>query len=420
MTARVREMLEHQHRLTRGLIVAVACAIRLAFVLWYPQLPLVADDGVYDQEGYHVAFSRGVLLSNDGPFCISKGPIYPLFLAAIYRSVGYSHTAARVAQALASGAVVFLIMWLAERVFGRRTAIVAGILAAIYPPFISYSGLLLTETVSVFLLLAFVSCVARGLDAPGVGWWLGAGVLGGLLVLHRPETLLVLIATAAAMWAWRFGWRRIGVMVATVALVMLPWVLRNYAVYHRWVLVGPQIGSTLWLSANWHAWHGDDPTYRAVIDAAGPNAVEQDRRLFREAGRSLSQHPGRYLRICLQRIPQFWLGGHSNTFAHLEHSVGAYLAQGAYLTASIKLLMLALNLLVIVLGFAGMRVAWKLGLADSRHLILLMIPIAVTALVHLVLFATLRYQVPIMPFLILFAAFAVCHLRGVARDLVPA
>ena len=403
-------------------VLGIACVIRLAFVLLYPQLPVVNDAAAYDQQGFSIAFSHGVLQGNDGPIPISKGPVYPIFLAVIYRIAGYHHTAARVVQALLSAWSVLLIYKLAQTVFPPGIALIASALAAIYPPFISYSGLLLTEIASVVLLLAFIHSVIKGVSGSAGRWWVAAGVWGGLLVLHREETLLLLVCIVAAVWWWRIGWSRLGLMLGTVALIVLPWVVRNHRVYQAWVLNPAQQGAQVWLStyaARWQEWHNEDPYYRSVVDVDGLNLVQQDRRLLREGLKQILEHPWVYLTMCLQRIPRFWVGGHSDTFVHLEQSLGSYVRQGKHLTASRKVAMLLYNLSLIAGGFAGMYLAWKLSIVDGRHLILLALPVITTAVVHFFLFAVLRYQVPIMPFVIIFAAYSIGHLRHQIRDLLP-
>jgi hypothetical protein len=66
-----------------------------------------------------------------------------------------------------------------------------------------------------------------------------------------------------------------------------------------------------------------------------------------------------------------------------------------------------------------MTLAWRVRAADPRHLALLIAPVGAVAVVHVLLFADLRYQIPIMPCMILFAACALWHVRSVVADLTP-
>ena len=227
----------------------------------------------------------------------------------------------------------------------------------------------------------------------------------------------VVAAVAAALWWWRVNRRQFGFFVLMVAMTILPWAVRNTLVFHQPVLMAPGAGMQLWLSMvdpqgrpEWDAAAPHMQEYQALV--AGADSLEADRRLRTEGMRRILADPPGYLRLCLKRIPAFWLGGHSNTFVGLEQSLTAYLAQGDVWRVSLKLLMLAFNLGLIVLGAAGAYLAWRLKTTDPRSLGLVALPVVIKAVTHVFLFAALRYQVPIMSFLILFAAFAVCCLLG--------
>lgn len=398
------------------LILGFALSLRLAFVLRVPQAPIVNDAAEYDQEAHVLAFG------NESGVQISKGPLYPMFLAALYRFFGHDQQAVRVVQALISSLSVLLIYAIGRAVFHERVGVIASALAAIYPPFISYSGWLLTETLSVFLLLALVYALIRAIHySPRAARWMVAGVLGGLLALNREEMLVVVGLLALALWRLRISRRLLVAFVLAALATMLPWTVRNYVVFHELILVAPGGGAGLWISsyeAEWLEWHPENPHYQSLV--AGLSPIEADRKLRREGIKNILSHPRVYLKLCLKRIPRFWLGGHSNTFVHLERSLGTYLAQRDYLKASIKLAMLAFNLGLIALGFAGVYLAWRLGVADPRHLTVMALPVLAKAGIHVFLFADLRYQVPIMSLLILFAAFTIWHVRRVVADLVPA
>lgn len=404
----------------RALLIAlgVAAALRVGFVLGYPQPALVDDAAAYDHEGWHLA-SGGQGCTD--PLELAKGPIYPIVLAAVYRAAGHSHAAVRVAQAAIGVVSVWLIFLIGQRVFGPRVGLAAAALAAIYPPFISYTGWLLTETISIALLLAVIYALLVGLESPSWRPWVAAGAAAGVLILHREEFLAVIGACALALAALRAPWRRLALLAAVIGVVMAPWVVRNFRHYGEFVLVSPGSGHQLWLSTRSNdtlEWQPDDPEYQRLI--GGLSLLESDRATRRAAIARVLRDPPGYAVICLRRIPRFWIGGHSNTVVGLEASVGEYARRGEHGKVAIKLAMLAGNVLVIGLGVAGFCLAWQLGSADRRALVVLAAPVAAKAFMHMLLFATLRYQVPIMGFLIVAAAFAVSHARRVLRDVVPA
>ena len=412
------------HRRKLLAILGAALTARLVFVICYPQVPVVNDALSYDQSGYYLAFGRALLPEIPGSAAIAKGPLYPTFLAGIYRLFGHDHAAVRVAQAIISSLAVLLIYGLATQLFNRGVGLLASLLAAVYPPFISYPGQLLTETLSLSLLLAFVYSLLRALGRSQVLPWVSAGLLGGLVVLTREEMLVIVVLSALAVWWWRVGTRRVGVLLVSAALVILPWTLRNSSVLGDVALISPGGGGQLWISTveldgpEWTSTAAHLSPSRTLV--AGLSPSEADRMLRDDAIRRVVEDPLRYLKLCLNRIPAFWFGGHSSTFRHLEDSLQSYVAQGSYLQVAIKLTLLAYNMGMILLGFAGMSLAWSNGMVNRRLVVLLTLPVAAKALTHFFLFARLRYQVPIMSFLIIFAAFALWHLRRVIRHRLPA
>jgi 4-amino-4-deoxy-L-arabinose transferase-like glycosyltransferase len=402
-----------------GKVLGVFCAgliLRLAFVLAYPQPAVVNDAAAYDAQAHDLAFKTGFWEGLKDARQFSKGPVYPLVLAAVYRTAGDHHPAIRVFQAVVSSVVILVVYALAGMVFGRQVAWLSAVLTAIYPPFISYAGWLLTETLSVFLLAMFVWLLVRAATHGSKPLWVMAGASGGLLVLHRQEMLLLVVLSAVVMM-WRLRAKRswMGMFAAACALTVLPWTFRNALVLHRVILVSPGGGHPLWIStvetkgAEWDPRAPYMDEYRALVQGADP--VEADSRLRRDALRRIVEDPLGYLTLCVKRLPAFWLGGHSNTFARLEDRVGSYLKEGRYLHVIVKLLMLAFNLGLMLLGGVGIVLAWRQPAEASRYAPVLALPIFVKAVTHVFLFATLRYQVPIMSFMIIFAACALSALR---------
>lgn len=398
-------------------IAGAALVIRAGFVLAYPQPPVVDDAAAYDLQAHQI-LEDGFGAGPAGEARFLKGPVYPMALAAIYRVAGPDAAAVRLAQALMGAISVGLVYALAAMVFGSPVARIAGMLAAVCPPLIAYTGWLLTETLSVLLLLSYLAVVIRGLQrGGGPVLWGASGVLTGILILHRGEMAAVVAGTFVILYWRRVAWRRIGLALALMALTLLPWVVRNSMAFGRVTLAAPGTGMQLWLSTvdlqgrqEWDQAAPHMADYRAVTAGAGP--LEADRKLRSDALRRIASDPASYLRLCLARIPAFWIGGHSSAVMHLDRGLRAYLEEGRYAPAAVKLAMLTFNLGLIVLGMTGIWLAWRRRVGDPASVAVLALPVAVKVATHVVLFAALRYQVVIMPLLIVFAAVAIRQFTG--------
>jgi hypothetical protein len=250
-----------QRASARRLMVAAAvagCVLRLAFgLIYWNDKPLTHDEREYLALAANVAAGRGFVyddsLDTGTGQQFGRAPGYPLFLAAI--GAGRNGDAAtplrvKVAQALLGATGVWLIGLLAFRAGGERAGVIAAWLAAIYPPLVSLPSYVLSETLystvalaSVAVLQNAISPLARGRSA--VLRISAAGALCGAAALIRPAMLFYLpLATL-----WLVAKRRYGLALTlgcTAMLVIVPWTIRNFRVYDRFVLVASEGGVTFW------------------------------------------------------------------------------------------------------------------------------------------------------------------------------
>lgn len=180
-------------------------------------------------------------------------PGYPIVLGGVLRAVNvlpFDVSAFGVAVALnlvLSVATIALVFELARRLAGERVGLVAAALIALWPNLIVYSGVVLTETLFLFLLVALLlvalasPAVAR---SPGLWRMATIGVLLGAAGMVRP-TLFVLAPLLLLLW-WRAGvatavWRTALVGLVALALV-LPWTVRNAVQIDSPVLISTNFG----------------------------------------------------------------------------------------------------------------------------------------------------------------------------------
>lgn len=150
-----------------------------------------------------------------------RPPLYPLLLGGVYAVTGPKLGAAQVLNVVLGTGVVVLASLLAWRLAGGRAGAVTGLLAAVYPPLVFNDGLPLSEPLGLLLLAAIVLLLLHQRTV-----W--AGLTGGLLLLTRPSAQFFVVVLAG--WVvWRLGWRRASLFVVCMALVVTPWVARNWA-----------------------------------------------------------------------------------------------------------------------------------------------------------------------------------------------
>ena len=172
-----------------------------------------------------------------------REPGYPLLLAAVFKLWGYGIQQARVVCVLLAFGAALLLLRLTRKITGdTMTALVAALLFLIYPGILVAEARAGVEIPCIFTMMLFMLAL-HGAVKTGSLWRYGAaGLLLGTAALVRsevllfPALLLVYLLFAAKVWAerrWMVG--AIAVLALGTAVVMSPWIIRNYRLVHSFV-----------------------------------------------------------------------------------------------------------------------------------------------------------------------------------------
>lgn len=245
-----------------ALVVDIWTAVRLN------DLPPDGDAKIYSQMAVNVVDHRVFSVDERSDLegqvkpSIIRLPGYPLFLAAIYSVAGNENYAAvRAVQGILhffSAVIAALIAfnWTGGKKRRRRTAaFVTFILAAFCPFTINYSAVLLTETVTIFLMVAMMLAATYAIRSThlrtSVLWWLVAGVLAGTVVDVRPDSGLFALGLGLTLVAACFVRSTLSkaliplfskgiAFVLAFILVLAPWTIRNERVFGQFQPLAPQ------------------------------------------------------------------------------------------------------------------------------------------------------------------------------------
>ncbi len=231
------------------------------------------DDGrVYDQIARNVLEQHVFSHDTEPPYAPSliRMPGYPLALAGVYSFAGpYGKTVVRIVQTLVDTATCGLIalvafFWEPDQKRKRRSAIAALVLAAFCPFTTIYVATILTETATMFFAVAMCLTATLALRATSqrkVLWlWLATGLLAGAAVLFRPDSglfalaigLTLVVSTLARASDVKLPRKREEMLYRTArasylgavfslafCLVLVPWAIRNYRVFHFFQPLSP-------------------------------------------------------------------------------------------------------------------------------------------------------------------------------------
>ncbi len=257
--------------LTFALLLTAAFCFRVSVARLLPN-DEPGDGKIYAQMARNILEQHVYSHAAEPPYdpSLIRLPGYPLFLAGIYAAFGHGdNTAVRIAQALidtASCALIALLAfyWEPNEKLKRRSAIAALALAAACPFSTIYVATILTETGTIFFVVAMcltATLAFRAVDQRrAVLWWLATGIISGLAVLFRPDSGLFAAAIGITLVATTlmrsvdapeprprkefllrfFRASFLGAVFSLAfCLVLVPWTIRNHRVFHLFQPLAP-------------------------------------------------------------------------------------------------------------------------------------------------------------------------------------
>jgi 4-amino-4-deoxy-L-arabinose transferase-like glycosyltransferase len=218
------------------LIVAVAMAIRLAFMTSAP--PFLTPDS----EGYYL-FARDLVAGLPFEHDLRRTPAYPLFIAAATAVVGEDLQKLVTVQHLVFGPTTAVLTYVLGRLLtGRAVALIAGLLAALSGPLLLYEHYVLTEALFALLLLATLVATLLAVRRASWRWAILTGLLVGALILCRPVAQLLVPLLAGTLLLGPGSFRRRVAAVALLGLgvgvVVLPWMAYNWSRHGTFAVAG--------------------------------------------------------------------------------------------------------------------------------------------------------------------------------------
>lgn len=271
-----------------------------------------------------------------GVYTSGRAPGFPWFLAQLMSIFGDATvTSAKVIQVSVLAPVVGAsVIALGTVCFDRRTGLVAGLLWALYLPLASFTHLIWPETLFLALFVPAIALLVAGFDARVTARSLLLVAVGGALIglaCLVKESALFLAPLVAALGFWRMGFSRralaaAATLVLAVAVVIVPWTLRNAETYHRFAPLGMTLGTNCYFGLN-AEYKNFDYTRRLLREAypdehwvrraffpEGPDGWERSELAHRvdrnseETRRGLAyalEHPGFMVRTRIKKLADF-------------------------------------------------------------------------------------------------------------------
>lgn len=381
--------------------------------------PSMADDQTDNwwPVSLSIADGRGFVqcLPDYFPFCgrgnnatAMREPL-PIYFFAAVASIHRSLETAGIMQLILQLLVILAIHGMVRELAGERTALIAAAIWTVYLPGLLVIPEIAGDVIATLMATLGYGYYLRAWRTEKAAHWVLAGAFMGLAVLSRSALLAATVPLIVAL-LWKEYHLAHGLnrklrndmaFVLALSFTLLPWAVRNEMVFHS-----PVIGSTLTgynLLRQNHQLPSDDP-YRfvnhtettPVIQAAlarhpeltgHENEAQVDRIYKAEGWAIIKANKARYLVLCAYRFLPLWFNWGVNSAYGIRFGI-------------LDLLMATQQAMLLVFALIGLwstpKRGWPLALS-----------VAFFCLAYMAVITKLRYVIPVMPIVILFAAMAI-------------
>ena len=229
-------------------ILIFSLTIRLVYALVSYQ-----NTGIdrFDDDWDYVSYAKAILDQGIWLTDISKipgdasiiTPGFPLILASIFYVFGEKYSAVFIVNSIISTITVFAIYGLGKIIFNFRVGLLSSAWASLYILFIYYIPTCLKEIWLLFFITISVYFITIDINVNKLTWRTGVSAFVFSLLIHIDERFFVFfplfiglfLITENGTLMKKFQKAMFFAMV--VLLLMIPWLIRNYNVYKRIIIL---------------------------------------------------------------------------------------------------------------------------------------------------------------------------------------
>jgi tetratricopeptide (TPR) repeat protein len=393
------------------IVVGLAATLRISYTLVSRSSPffdhLDLDSRFYDLWAKEIAGGKWI-----GDEVFFMGPLYPYFLAIVYRVFGTSLVTVKIIQGMLGALTAGVTFLLGRLCFGTVAGLVAGFIAALYVPFIFYDSAILLPVLATLLNALMLYSLYLGLRGGKARMFLAAGLFAGLSAAGNASILAFGLPAAAFLFLFgsegrEMRIRRAALFIIGAAIVVTPITVRNYVVGGDFVPLTSNAGLNLYIGNHERAMGAyvkpegldvyTDPTGETIAEAdAGRDLVPSEVSEY-WAGRARSfirSHPRQFLSNLARKVFFFWSVYEVPQIEHLRFERRySWILRIPSPTFGI----------VCPLGILGI----VLSLRRHKEAYLLLLFILAYSATIVVFFVVARYRLPMIPALLVFSGYTV-------------
>lgn len=400
-------------------ILVLAAALRFGFGLYaMHEVPATwqtaGDQYSYWYYGNEIADGNGYLSYLDGK-ATSYYPVgYPVTLATVFFLQDHTPlpddqpTAVVLLHAAMATASVWFVWLIARAALGKRLALVATAIAALFPNLILNVPTYTIETAFIFWALAALAVIVThdwSMGPPSTRRLLAFGTVLGLSVVTRPFALPFVLGMVLALVVVKAGWKRtlrsVGYVLIPVVLLLVPMTIRNLRAMHAFVPISTNLGDTACIDRSMNA----DGGFRWAVEGCADPGLPEPERNQENIGKAISfvvHHPAKEIELMGKRFGRMLEHDHSGL--QESESVNGRLLDGGARTATTTV---ADWFFWLTFAAAGIGLVGLLRRGERRpERLLVAVALIMLLLIPIELWGNVRFHIPALPFAAIAAAAA--------------
>lgn len=307
------------------LLLGLALILRLGHWLVVRDDPFVAhlimDSHEYDRWAQEIVGSDWL-----GSEIFFQPPLYPYFLASIYKIFGRNLDVVYLLQIFLAVGGCYALYRAGRKLANPKVGLAAAALAAAYGVFIFHDVQIVKESLAVTIVCFLLWVLVEARESQKIRIWLFAGMLCGVLSLLRENTLLVVpilfLLTYSPGEKMHLFLLKSGTLVLGVVIILTPVAFRNWWVGGQFLPTTFQGGPNFYIGNNPRAngtyqpivpgkhiphYERTEPTRIAEQVTGKPlTPLEVSNFWFKKSLSWAKRHPLDFIKLQLKKTQMFW------------------------------------------------------------------------------------------------------------------
>lgn len=261
-----------------GVAFLVALVLQCFLILSVPTVP-VSDAAMYFDSAISIAKGLGYQYHGQPTAYLPVG--YPAFLGGLFWIFGVHIWVGQLANVLMSLASAYLFYKIALHLrYSKRTALIAFILVAFYPQHIALSLELVTEPIILFLSTLAIWLLLKYAKEEKLWLIVASGIVFGFSALIKPQLVPVAFFILFLLLRKK-GFvpvvRACAIVGVLAGLIVIPWTVRNYRVFHKFIAVSTNGANNLLVGNSPYANGGyEEKCFSLVKPGDDPGKIAMD------------------------------------------------------------------------------------------------------------------------------------------------